>query len=173
MEWRNTSLEFPSASSWSEHSGGGGMEATSPGRAVVGRGARPSPEMLWGSGALPTRESDNAAPPRRESISFCRCGQREFDSGDVASFGQRSSFLRRRWRRRRRLYGGWGVARQAGASGSGGDRSGQERLRQDEDANGFRARMRGLLEGTVICRAPIFSRPPRNPNFGPWFRGRC
>jgi hypothetical protein len=34
MEWRNTSLAFPSASSWSEHSVGGGMEGTSPGGAV-------------------------------------------------------------------------------------------------------------------------------------------
>jgi hypothetical protein len=59
MEWRNTSLAFPSASSWSEHSGGGGMEATSPGGAVVGRGGRPSPEILRGSGV-----------PLCESISF-------------------------------------------------------------------------------------------------------
>jgi hypothetical protein len=33
--------------------------------------------------------------------------------------------------------------------------------------------MRGLLEAIVICRAPIFSRPLRNPNSGPWFRGSC
>jgi hypothetical protein len=67
--------------------------------AMVGRGGRPSPEMLRGSGALPMRELDSGAPPRCESISFCRCGQREFDSGDVASFRQRSSILRRRWQR--------------------------------------------------------------------------
>jgi hypothetical protein len=37
---------------------------------VVGRGGRPSPEMLRGSGALPRHESDSGALPRRESISF-------------------------------------------------------------------------------------------------------
>jgi hypothetical protein len=73
----------------------GGVGSSSlTGGVVFSRGGRPSPEMLRGSGALPTRESDSGAPPRRESISFCRCGQRKFDSGDVASFEQRSSFLR-------------------------------------------------------------------------------
>jgi hypothetical protein len=35
-------------------------------------------------------------------------------------------------------------------------RSGQERWCQGEDVNGFRAGMRGLPEGIVICRALIF-----------------
>jgi hypothetical protein len=51
--------------------GGVSSSSSSPtGGAVVGRGGRPSPEMLRGSDALPTRESDSGAPPRRESISF-------------------------------------------------------------------------------------------------------
>jgi hypothetical protein len=37
---------------------------------VVGRGGRPSPEMLRGRGALPRLKSDSGAPPRRDSISF-------------------------------------------------------------------------------------------------------
>jgi hypothetical protein len=117
--------------------GGVGSSSSPTGGAVVGRGGRPSPEMLRGSGALPMRESDSGSPPRRESNSFCLCGQRELTPATVASFGQRNSFLRRRWQQQRRLY----VALQegAGASGSGGARSGHERRRQDEDVNGFQA----------------------------------
>jgi hypothetical protein len=74
VEWQITLLVFPSASSslalGSEHSGGGGMEATSLGGGVLGRGGRPSSEMLWGNGALPRRESGFGAPPRHDSIFF-------------------------------------------------------------------------------------------------------
>jgi hypothetical protein len=78
---------------------------------VVDRGGRPSPEMLQeGSGILPRRDSDSGAPPWRESI-----------SDDFACFGQRSSFLRQRWRRRRRrLY--LGARRGAAGAGSSGSR---------------------------------------------------
>jgi hypothetical protein len=101
---------------WTPPGGVGSWRHSTPaGGTVVGRGGHPSLEMLRGSGTLPTHESDSGAPRMCESISFCRCRQHEFDSGDVASFGQRSSFLQRRWWRWRHLYVGWGRAREGAA----------------------------------------------------------
>jgi hypothetical protein len=56
--------------SWMPPGVGSWRHSTPAGGAVVGRGGRPLPEMLWGSGALPRHESDSGAPPRCESISF-------------------------------------------------------------------------------------------------------
>jgi hypothetical protein len=75
----------------------------------------------------------------------------------------------------------WGVAQQAGASGSGGTRAERERRRQERAGAAaagrrcewFPGRMRVMLDVTVICRAPIFFRPPQNPNFGSCFQLHC
>jgi hypothetical protein len=60
---------------WTPRGGVGSWGHSAPaGGGVVGRGGRPSPEMLRGSGALPRRESDSGALPRHESISFPAAG---------------------------------------------------------------------------------------------------
>jgi hypothetical protein len=86
--------------------------------------------------------------------------------------------LRRRQRQSRDLPAEMG---RGTAGGCGGTRAERERRRQERAGAAaagrrcewFPGRMRVMLDVTVICRAPIFFRPPQNPNFGSWFQLHC
>jgi hypothetical protein len=80
-------------------------------------------------------------------------------ASDVAYFGQRAPFSGEDG-------GGDDVSTRGQSWRSRRARGERERRRQDEDANGFRPGMRGLL---VICRAPIFFQAAPKSKF----RARC
>jgi hypothetical protein len=119
---------------------------------VLGRGGRPSPEMLRGNGALPRRESDSGILPRCESISFptmddvSRTPTKLYLSGKGAPFSSKVAQT-----------GGGGDVSTRGATGrgrqsiggrsrSGGVRGGRERQCQGKRRSG-RSRSGGARGG--------------------------
>jgi hypothetical protein len=138
---------------------------------VVGRGGQPSP---------PRCGSNSSAPG--ESISFCRCGQRESDSRDVAS-GKGAPFSGEV----AQMGGGGdvstrGAAGRGGRSRSGGARGGQERRRLGESrSRGGRKPVQSNVSGP-ICEArwkgrvddePHFFGPPPKWSFQGLISGGC
>jgi hypothetical protein len=148
---------------------------------VLGRGGRPSPEMLRGNGALPRRESDSGILPRCESISFptmddvSRTPTKLYLSGKGAPFSSKVAQT-----------GGGGDVSTRGATGrgrqsiggrsrSGGVRGGRERRCQGKRRSGrsrsggarggrerrCQGKMRGLLEGRVDVVPRFFFGSPR------------
>jgi hypothetical protein len=121
---------------------------------VVGRGGQPSP---------PRCGSNSSAPG--ESISFCRCGQRESDSRDVAS-GKGAPFSGEV----AQMGGGGdvstrGAAGRGGRSRSGGARGGQERRRLGESrSRGGRKPVQSNVSGP-ICEACWKGRVDDEPPF--------